>query len=121
MKENLAPQDDFLETSPQAARAYIEFFKPENMAIVNVAKYRSIDCDCDANPHHPETADIGIYASLDPVALDQCSNDAVMNSTDKGKAALVKRMTDLHAIHICEEANRLVLGSRQYELINIDK
>lgn len=121
MKENFAPQDDFLETMAEAAKTYIEFFKPENMAYVNVANNLSIDCDCDANPHPPEMADIGIYASLDPVALDQCCYDAVMNSTDKGKAALVKRMTDLHAIHICEEANRLGLGSRQYELINIDK
>lgn len=121
MKENFAAQDDFLESMAEAVKAYIDFFKPENMAYVNVANNLSIDCDCDANPKSPEMADIGIYGSLDPVALDQCCYDAVMNSPDKGKASLVKRMTDLHAIHTVKECNRLGLGSREYELIDIDK
>ena len=121
MKENFAAQDDFLESMAEAVKAYIDFFKPENMAYVNVANNLSIDCDCDANPKPPKMADIGIYGSLDPVALDQCCYDAVMNSPDKGKASLVKRMTDLYAIHTVKECNRLGLGSREYELIDIDK
>lgn len=80
----------------------------------------SIDCDCDSNPHDPEMKDIGIFASLDPVALDQACYDAIINSDDSGKTSLVKRMEEKHAIHTVEEAERLGLGSRAYEIVNID-
>ena len=80
----------------------------------------SIDCDCDSNPHDPEMADIGIFASLDPVALDQCCYDEIMNSNDSGKQSLVNRMEEKHAIHTVEEAANLGIGSREYEVINID-
>ena len=80
----------------------------------------SIDCDCNAHPKKPEMADIGIFASLDPVALDQCCYDQIISSTDSGKKSLVERMEKLHAIHIVEESNSLNLGSREYELICID-
>ena len=114
-------QDAFLESMAEACKAVVTFFKPENMAYINVANNLSIDCDCDANPHAPEMADIGIFASLDPVAIDQCCYDQIMNSADKGKASLVNRMLEKHAIHTVEEAERLGLGSREYEIIDIDK
>ena len=91
----------------------------DNNAYVNVANNLSVDCDCDANPHAPEMADIGIFASLDPVAVDQCCYDAVMNSSDPGKAALIERMLSRHAIHTVEEAARLGVGTREYELVEI--
>lgn len=65
-------------------------------------------------------ADIGIFASLDPVALDKCCYDQIMNSKDKGKASLINRMQDRHAIHTVETAQELGLGSMEYELICID-
>ena len=65
-------------------------------------------------------ADIGIFASLDPVAIDQCCYDAIINSNDQGKAKLVNRMKEKNAIHIVEESARLGLGSREYEVVNID-
>ena len=92
----------------------------ENMAFINVANKMSIDCDCDPNPHPPELSDIGIFASLDPVAIDQCCYDAVINSSDPGKKSLVNRMKEKYEIHTVEEAHRLGLGSREYEIINID-
>lgn len=115
-----AKQDDFLESMAEASQSIVAHFKPENLAYVNVANNLSIDCDCDSNPHPPEMKDIGIYASLDPVAIDQCCYDAIINSTDPGKKSLVERMEKLHAIHTVEEAHRLGIGSREYELINID-
>ena len=115
-----AKQDDFLESMAEASKAIIDFFKPENMAYINVANNLSIDCDCNAHPKKPEMADIGIFASLDPVALDQCCYDQIISSTDSGKKSLVERMEKLHAIHIVEESNSLNLGSREYELICID-
>ncbi len=113
-------QDGFLESMAEADKAVIDYFKPQNMAYINVANKLSIDCDCDANPHDPEMEDIGIFASLDPVALDQCCYDAIMQSQDKGKESLVARMEEKHAIHIVEEASNLEIGTREYEIISID-
>lgn len=113
-------QDAFLESMAEACNAVVTYFGKENMAYVNVANNLSIDCDCDSNPHTPEMADIGIFASLDPVAIDKCCYDQVMNSNDSGKKSLVNRMIEKHAIHTVEEAEKLGIGSMEYELINID-
>jgi uncharacterized Fe-S center protein len=72
------------------------------------------------NPAKPEMADIGIFASTDPVALDQACYDAIINSDDHGKHSLVNRMKEKHAIHLVEESERLGLGTREYEIVNID-
>ncbi len=117
----VSDQDGFLESMAEACKAVVTFFKPENMAYINVANNLSIDCDCDSNPHAPEMADIGIFASIDPVALDQCCYDQIMNSTDPGKQSLVNRMLKLHAIHTVETAEKLGIGSRQYQIVDIDK
>jgi len=114
-------QDGFLESMAEACKAVMTFFKPENMAFVSVANNLSIDCDCDSNPHAPEMADIGIFASLDPVALDQCCYDAIINSSDAGKQSLINRMNERHAIHTVEQAEKLGLGNRKYEIVDIDK
>ena len=113
-------QDGFLESMAEADKAVIEYFKPENMAYINVANKISIDCDCDSNPAEPEMEDIGIFASIDPVALDQCCYDTIINSNDPGKESLINRMKEKHAIHTVERAYELGVGNREYEIINID-
>lgn len=113
-------QDDFLESMAEADKSVVDYFKPENMLYINVANNISIDCDCVPNPKKPEIADIGIFASVDPVALDKCCYDTIMNLTDSGANSLKERMLDRHAIHIVEEAEKLGLGTTEYELINID-
>lgn len=113
-------QDGFLESMAEACDSVINYYGKENMAYINVANKLSIDCDCNAHPKEPEMADIGIFASLDPVALDQCCYDQIINSPDPGKKSLVKRMLDLNAIHIVEHSYSLGLGSKEYEIINID-
>ena len=118
--DNLPKQDDFLESMADASKGVINYIGKENMAYVSVANNLSVDCDCDNNPHAPEMADLGIFASLDPVALDQACYDAVINSEDKGKVALIERMDSRHGIHTVEAANRLGLGNREYEIITID-
>ena len=74
----------------------------------------------EAASHAPEMVDLGIFASIDPVALDQASYDAVVNANDPGKAALIERMNSRHGIHTVEAANQLGLGNREYEIVNID-
>ena len=113
-------QDEFLESMADADKSVIDYLGKENMAYINVANNLSIDCDCDSNPKPPEMADIGIFASLDPVAVDKACVDAVYNSADTGKASLIKRMEDRHGIHTVDSAEKLGIGSTNYEIINID-
>jgi uncharacterized Fe-S center protein len=113
-------QDEFLESMAEASSAIIDHFSAENMAYINVANRLSIDCDCNPHPAEPEMADIGIFASLDPVALDQACYDAIINSNDTGKAKLVARMKNKNAIHLVEHSNTLDLGTREYEIVSID-
>lgn len=118
--DNLPKQDDFLESMADACKSIIEYMGSENIVYINVANNLSVDCDCDANPEDPKMADIGIFASTDPVAIDQACYDAVINSNDPGKADLIERMQSRHAIHTVEAAFNHGLGLRDYELINID-
>lgn len=115
-----ADHDSFLESMADADRSVVDHVGAENLVYINVANRLSVDCDCDAHPHDPEMADIGIFASLDPVAVDQASVDAVYNSPDPGKAALIERMESRNGIHTVEAAVKLGLGEREYELISID-
>ena len=104
-----------------ACKGVIDFVGAENMAYINVANRLSVDCDCDGNPHEPEMGDLGIFASLDPVAVDQACYDAVKNAEDPGKAALIERMDSRHGIHTVETAcERHHLGLRDYEIVSID-
>ena len=116
---NLPDQDHFLEAMADAASSVVNYFNG-NMAFINVLKNISIDCDCDGNASLPCMADIGILASLDPVAVDQACLDLVYNSTDPGKDKLIERIESLHGVHTVEAAADLGVGSREYELITIE-
>lgn len=87
-----ADHDSFLESMADADSAVMDYLGTRNMVYVNVANCLSVDCDCDAHPHDPEMAVLGIFASLDPAAIDQACVDAVYNSPDPGKASLIERM-----------------------------
>ncbi len=113
-------QDSFLESMADADQSVINYMGSKNMMYINVANKLSIDCDCDSNPHAPEMADLGIFASTDPVALDQACVDAVYQSQDAGKASLIERMESRNGIHTVEAAADLGLGLREYELVSID-
>lgn len=114
-----ADHDSFLECMAEADKSVMDYMGRENIVYINIANRLSVDCDCDANPHEPEMADIGIFASTDPVAVDQASVDAVYASPDPGKAALIERMESRNGIHTVETAAALGLGSREYELVTI--
>jgi len=113
-------QDHFLESMADACKSIVDHYGEENMVYINVANKISPDCDCSANPKDPVMADIGIFASLDPVAVDQACVDAVYNSEDEGRAEIIERMEGRHGIHVVEAAADLGLGSREYEFVNID-
>ena len=117
---HLPEQDDFLESMAEADCAVNDYLKG-NIIYINVANRLSVDCDCDSNPAEPEMGNLGIFASVDPVALDQACYDAVKNSDDPGKAALIERMDSRHAIHTVEWAAKLGLGERNYEIIDLNK
>ena len=111
-----ADHDSFLESMAEADKSVMDYMGRENIVYINVANRLSVDCDCDANPHEPEMADLGVFASLDPVALDQACVDAVYASPDGGKAALIERMESRNGIHTVETAAELELGSRIYDI-----
>ena len=117
--DKLPEQDAFLESMADACKGVMDYMGRDNILYISVANRLSVDCDCDSNPHEPEMADLGIFASTDPVALDQACYDAVVNSNDPGKAALIERMNSRHGIHTVETANKLGLGNREYEIVNI--
>ena len=108
----------FLESMADAASSVIEYFD-KKIAYVNVMKNISVDCDCCAVAEDPCIADIGILASLDPVALDQACVDLVYSSSDPGRPHLIERIESRNGIHTIEAAAELGLGSREYELIEI--
>lgn len=114
-----ADHDSFLESMAEADKSVMDYMGRKNLLYINVANRLSIDCDCDSNPHEPEMADLGIFASLDPVALDQACYDAVKNADDPGKAALIERMDSRNAIHTVERACELGCGVRDYEIVQI--
>lgn len=113
-----ADHDSFLESMAEAAGSIVEYFKG-NVVYINVMCNMSVDCDCCAVAENPKMKDIGILASLDPVALDQACVDLVYQSDDSGKTFLIERMESRNGIHTVEEASRLQIGSRDYELIEI--
>ncbi len=110
-------QDSFLESMAEAAKGVADYLG-ENILYINVMNNLSVDCDCDSNPAAPTMADIGILASLDPVALDQACVDLVYAAPDG--ADLIERMESRNGIHTLEHAAAIGLGSRVYELVPID-
>ena len=116
--EKVAEQDDFLEAMAEAAETVVNHFG-SNLAFVNIACNLSVDCDCCAAAEDPCMADIGIFASLDPVAVDQACIDAVKNSTDPGRDHLLERIDSRHGTKILDDAARLGYGSKDYELIEL--
>ena len=116
---DLPEQDKFLESMADAASSVVNYFKP-NVAYINVMCNLSVYCDCCAVAEDPCMKDIGVLASLDPVALDQACIDLIYNSKDPGKEHFIKRVERQNGIHTIEAASSIGVGSRNYELINID-
>ena len=116
---NLSPQDDFLESMAEAAKAIVDHCG-DKILYISVANNLSVDCDCDSSPEDPKMGDIGILASLDPVALDKACTDLVRASEDHGKIHLIERIDSRNGMHTLEYGEKIGLGSQKYELVKLD-
>ena len=116
---NLPPQDDFLESMAEAAKAIIDHCG-DKILYISVANNLSVDCDCDSSPEDPKMGDIGILASLDPGALDKACTDLVRASEDHGKIHLIERIDSRNGMHTLEYGEKIGLGSQKYELVKLD-
>ena len=112
-------QEEFLESMAEAAKAVADHCG-DDIVYISVANNLSVDCDCDSSPADPEMGDIGILASLDPVALDRACTDLVRSSDDHGKIHLIERIDSRHGMHTLDHAEALGMGSQRYELVELD-
>ncbi len=117
--DNLPEQDKFLEAMADAASSVVEHFK-DKIVFINIMKNISVDCDCASNAEAPCVKDIGILASTDPVAIDQACIDLVKNSGDPGTEHFFERVNSRHGTHTIDVAEEIGIGSKEYDLINID-
>lgn len=119
--QNPSGQDAFLESMAAAAQSVHDYFKG-NTIYINVMNNLSVDCDCDGHPSAPQMKDIGILASLDPVALDKACLDLIFNhqsTAGDNSAPLVQRINGRHGAHIVDYAAEIGLGTLSYELVDI--
>lgn len=116
---DLPAQDDFLESMAEAAKAVADHCG-DKILYISVANNLSVDCDCDSSPEDPKMGDIGIFASLDPVALDKACVDMVRASKDHGKIHLIERIDSRHGMHTLDYGEKIGLGSQEYRLVRLD-
>lgn len=114
-------QKDFIESMAEAAKAVSDYIKDNNKQIIYITVMNaiSVDCDCDAHQGDPVMGDLGIIASLDPVANDQAFIDMLWNSADPGHTKMMERVDRQEGRHITEYAEEIGLGSTKYELVEI--
>ena len=110
-------QNMFLDSMADAASSIYNFFAP-NIVFINVLKNISTSCDCDSNAPIPKMKDIGILISNDPVAIDQCSLDLILNCDDENKKEVLSVIDKLNGGKIIISAEKLGIGSRKYHLID---
>ena len=123
MWNHIDDQDGFLESMAAAAQAVHNYFRG-HVIYINVMNNMSVDCDCDGHPAKPELLDMGIMASLDPVAVDHACLDMVFSHQGKpgdDNKPLIERINRQHGTYITDYAEQIGLGSKTYTLVNLDK
>ena len=114
------PPEVFTESMAEAAKSVYDYLDAgENLLYINVMNNVSVDCDCSSNPAAPDMHDVGIFASLDPVAVDQACVDFLYAVPDGG--TVIARMQSRMGEHIFEHAEEINFGSREYRLVSIDE
>ncbi len=110
--------DKFLESMADAASSVVDYFK-DNIAYVNIMCNMSVDCDCCAKAEDPCMKDIGVLVSDDPLAIDQACVDLIYSSSDKGRDHFVERIETRNGLHTLDAAEKMNVGSRDYQLIEL--
>jgi len=93
--------------------------KGDKMLYFNVLNNLSTLCDCAADAPPSTMSDIGMLASLDPVALDKASLDQIYASPEAERHDLVERIESVNGSYQVICAEKMGLGSQQYELIKL--
>ena len=125
IKNNLANPEDFTTAMAEAASSIFFYYsgkKDKTLVFINVLANISLDCDCMGNlAPEPKIKDIGILASIDPVALDQACYDLIKKSTDNGTDELLSQIEDRYGTNIIDVANKIGFGTKEYNFIDIDE
>lgn len=123
--EHVENQDGFLESMAAAAQAVHDYFdNGKKIIYISVMNNMTVDCDCVATPEPVKLKDYGILASLDPVALDQACVDIIMGMTpteDNDNQPLIERINRQHGTHTIDHAEKIGLGSKLYNIVDIDE
>ncbi|GAB4410195.1 MAG: DUF362 domain-containing protein [Thermodesulfovibrionales bacterium] len=126
------PGDDerFMRSLAEAAKAVLSTFEPQKVIYINFLTEIQPECDCMPAADVPVIQDKGILVSDDVVAIEQASIDMLLKSEPLPESAVIKETLgpdgDIlfnlskkpYLIQI-DEAERLGLGSRTYELISV--
>ena len=83
---------------------------------ISFANHITENCDCVGIKEEPLVPDIGIFASSDPVALDQACLDMLQ---DKHGDALKKLHSNIDETVQLIHAEKMGIGTRQYKLITV--
>ena len=113
-----ADHDSFLCSMADAAYSVAKMYEGR-IAYINVMANMSVDCDCCAKAEDPCMKDIGILASLDPIALDRACLDLVYASDDPGRDHLIERIESRNGALTVDAAAELGFGTKEYELVEI--
>lgn len=108
-KWDVVNNETFLERMAEYAFAAT---KKQNNIYINFVFNITEDCDCFDGHMDLIASDAGVLASLDPVALDQASHDIL----DK----VNKRVVLPNGRYILDYSEEIGLGSREYELVEIE-
>jgi uncharacterized Fe-S center protein len=116
-----AIQDRFLTSMAEAAKSVVDYARNEKNGIlfINVMNNISVDCDCFAEPAKPTIDDIGILASLDPVALDWACYTLVSATGVSGNSSLLQRINNKNGLLTISHAEQIGLGSKTYQFIDL--
>ena len=117
---NIPEQDLFLESMAEAAKSVADHCG-DNILYISVANNLSVDCDCSSHPEDPKMHDLGVLASLDPIALDKACTDLVSNSDDHGKVHLIERIDSRHGMHTLDYGEQIGLGTQNYKIVSLDE
>lgn len=117
---NIPEQDLFLESMAEAAKSVADHCG-DNILYISVANNLSVDCDCSSHPEDPKMHDLGVLASLDPIALDKACTDLVRNSDDHGKVHLIERIDSRHGMHTLDYGEQIGLGTQNYKIVSLDE